>query len=149
MSHSPNGLRTLLFALILVAVTAAGCSNHSPGAAQVSAAAPAVAETRLDLPQIIDAATVDALRSRDDVVVLDVREDWEFAGGHVPGALWLPLGELANRTHELPQDKTILAVCRSGNRSGQATEFLANQGFAVHNMAGGMIAWEQAGLPIE
>jgi rhodanese-related sulfurtransferase len=129
--------------LIVSAVIVSGC-----GAAP--AAAP-VAEARAleSLPATIDAATANQRAGRDDVVVVDVREADEFASGHVPGATWIPLGELPARLNELPRDKTVVAVCRSGNRSGQATQLLRQNGFQAHNMAGGMIAWEQAGYAIE
>ena len=103
----------------------------------------------LSLPRDIDALTLDSIRNRDDVFVVDVREDYEYAAGHVPGATLIPLGQLPNRLDEIPDDKTVVAVCRSGNRSGQATQFLQQQGINVHNMQGGMIAWEQAGLEVE
>ena len=64
----------------------------------------------------------------------------------LPGAVWIPLGELPTRLNDIPKDKTVVAVCRSGNRSSQATSFLRGQGFDnVHNMTGGMNDWQQAG----
>ena len=117
------------------------------------AAQPAVevSDLRLEnLPVEVDAATVDKLRQRDDVVIIDVREDWEYNDGHIPGATLVPLGQIPDRLAEIPQDKTVVAVCRSGNRSSQATDFLRQQGFEnVHNMVGGMNAWSQAGYQIE
>ncbi len=78
-----------------------------------------------------------------------MREDWEFAEGHIPDALWIPLGEIPQRVNEIPKDKTVVAVCRSGNRSSRATAFLRQNGFDnVHNMLGGMIAWEKSGYEI-
>ncbi len=89
------------------------------------------------------------IRNRDDVYVLDVREDWEFQSGHVPEANWIPLGELSSRLSEVPTDKTVVAVCRSGNRSGQATQLLRQAGFDAHNMVGGMNSWTSLGLAVE
>ncbi len=138
----------LVVLLVLAALTIAGC-----GAPAAAPAAPAVAVADeaavAELPATIDVAMANDLRGRDDIIILDVREDYEFNAGHVPGAAWIPLGELPNRLDELPKDKTILAICRSGNRSGQATELLLQQGFDVHNVQGGMIAWGQAGLEVE
>jgi rhodanese-related sulfurtransferase len=137
-----------LFVLMLAAVLAiAGCGGNQVA----QQAAPAAAAINLqELPADIDTSTVDSLRNRDDVVILDVREDWEYAEGHIPGAVLLPLGSIPDRLSEIPQDKTVVAVCRSGNRSGQATQFLRQQGFEnVHNMEGGMIAWGEAGLPVD
>lgn len=149
--HTLSGIRTvLLLALLAATLTLSACGGQSspaqPAAAEVGAAA--VVE-KLDLPLNIDAQTVNELRGREDVLVLDVREDFEFAAGHIPGATLIPLGQLSSRLADLPADKTILAVCRSGNRSGQATELLKQKGFDVHNMQGGMIAWENAGFEID
>ena len=120
--------------------------------AQEAPAAPVQVEAgaELDLPVDINTQTVEQLRNRDDVVLIDVREDWEYAEGHIPGATLIPLGQVPDRLSEIPKDKTVVAVCRSGNRSGQATNFLRQQGFEnVHNMQGGMNAWSQTGFDIE
>ena len=81
--------------------------------------------------------------------VLDVRERHEFQAGHIKGARLIPLGELANQMGELPRDREILVVCRSGNRSGTAARRLAQAGYRAVNLTGGMIAWQRAGYPIE
>jgi rhodanese-related sulfurtransferase len=73
--------------------------------------------------------------------LLDVREDFEVASGHIPGIHHIPLGELEVRHTELPKDRSIVAICKSGGRSGGATRFLNAQGYQVQNMAGGMLAW--------
>lgn len=80
------------------------------------------------------------------VLLLDVREDDEWAAGHAPGAVHVPLGTL--RAADLPTDRPVVAVCRSGNRSGVAAAALAQAGLEVVNMAGGMTAWAAAGLPV-
>ena len=72
----------------------------------------------------------------DDVVLLDVREDDEWAAGHAPGAVHVALGDL-DPTAFLG-GKPVIAICRSGNRSGKATATLADAGVPVRNMAGGM-----------
>lgn len=84
--------------------------------------------------------------------VLDVREASEFTGplGHIAGAIWIPLGELEGRKSELPGDRPLLVVCRSGARSGMACDALAGSALsAPTNLSGGMIAWHQQGLPVE
>jgi len=76
--------------------------------------------------------------------VVDVREPAEFEGplGRIPGARLIPLGELAERTDELDTEKPIVAVCRAGGRSAQATVILRRAGFAdIANLAGGMLRW--------
>lgn len=78
------------------------------------------------------------------VQVLDVREPEEFAGplGHIPGARLIPLGELAARSGELDATKPVVAVCRAGGRSAQATTILRRAGLKnVANLAGGMLRW--------
>lgn len=76
------------------------------------------------------------------IIILDVRESAEFAFGHIPGAVSIPLGELEERIHELPQDKNIYVVCRTGTRSGLAAQKLAKKGFSnVWNIVPGMSEW--------
>lgn len=87
----------------------------------------------------------------DDALVLDVREDKEYAAGHIPRAKHIPLGQLAGRLQELDKFKAkpILVTCRSGNRSAHACRILKKAGFeTVFNQAGGIIAWERANLPV-
>jgi sulfur dioxygenase len=87
-----------------------------------------------------------------EVLVLDVREPDEWNGelGRIPGARDLPLGELRARLGELPRDRPIVAVCRSGGRSAEASLILEQAGFPrAANLAGGMIRWHVLGLPME
>ncbi|MCA1978372.1 MAG: rhodanese-like domain-containing protein [Thiobacillus sp.] len=88
----------------------------------------------------------------DDALILDVREPSEFASGHIPRAKHIPLGQLSERLHELDKfkGKPVLVNCRSGQRSARACGQLKKAGFeTVYNLAGGIMAWERAGLPIE
>jgi rhodanese-related sulfurtransferase len=83
-------------------------------------------------------------------VLVDVREEEEFAAGRSPSALWMPLGAL-HAGGDLPADaagRTVLAICRSGNRSQHAVALLTARGVAAVNVAGGMRAWADAGLPV-
>ena len=82
----------------------------------------------------------------DDAVIVDVREADEWAAGHAPNAVHIPLADLPARLDELPDtDDTIPVVCRSGGRSGRAVAWLAAQGFDVANVEGGMRVWHSAG----
>jgi rhodanese-related sulfurtransferase len=82
--------------------------------------------------------------------LLDVREPWEFAQGHVPGARLVPLGELEERVREIPRDRPILSLCHSGQRSLAAAAFLIHEGFTeVTNVDGGTAAWIERGYPVE
>jgi sulfur dioxygenase len=84
------------------------------------------------------------------VQILDVRENDEFTGplGHVAGAVHIPLGQLNVRAGELSGERPIVAICRAGGRSAQATVILRNAGFTrVANLAGGMLRWRAEGHP--
>lgn len=82
------------------------------------------------------------------MVMVDVRTPEEYArDGHIAGSRLMPLATVPVRSNELPIDRTIVCVCRSGARSGAACEALARQGFDVINLRGGMLGWRRAGLP--
>jgi rhodanese-related sulfurtransferase len=86
------------------------------------------------------------------VQILDVREPAEFNGplGHITGAVLIPLGELAERADELARDRPIVALCRAGGRSAQATIILHQAGFKdVANLTGGMLRWRAEGHPVD
>lgn len=90
-----------------------------------------------------------ALVEAGEALLLDVREQDEWQAGHAPGAVHIPLGELERRVAELPRERRVVAVCRSGNRSALATASLRAAGLDVDNLEGGMKAWQKAGLPLE
>lgn len=94
------------------------------------------------------AASEAAVLHGQGAVLVDVREPFEWNAGHAPGATHIPLGQLARRISELPQDKQIVLVCRSGNRSAQATAMLTSAGLDAANLTGGMAAWVRAGQPV-
>jgi rhodanese-related sulfurtransferase len=81
------------------------------------------------------------------VQVLDVREDVEWAYGHIPGATHIPLRQLPARLSEVPDGQTLV-VCKVGGRSAQAVGYLAQHGHDVVNLDGGMLEWEAAGRPM-
>jgi rhodanese-related sulfurtransferase len=88
----------------------------------------------------------------DGVVVIDVREPHEYAGGHVPNASLLPVNSLFARREELPKDKKIVFVCEVGQRSALAAELAAAAGLPadrLFNLDGGTAAWKKAGEPVE
>ena len=84
----------------------------------------------------------------DGAWLLDVREDDEWAAGYAPGARHIPLGELGVRSGEIPQDRTVYVICRSGSRSARAAQALAAAGWEAINVAGGMQHWAAAGRPM-
>lgn len=81
-----------------------------------------------------------------EVLLLDVREDNEWAAGHAPQAVHAPMSRLS--LADVPVGRPVVAVCRSGNRSGRATAALVAAGRDVVNMTGGMKDWAAAGLPV-
>jgi rhodanese-related sulfurtransferase len=95
----------------------------------------------------IDPAEADRLVAAGALMV-DVREDDEWAAGHAPVAAHLPMGQVIDRMGELPTDRTIVCMCRAGGRSGSVALHLAGSGYDVRNIAGGMQAWEALGLPV-
>ena len=100
------------------------------------------------IPEIDVHETKDRLEK--GAVLVDVREQNEFDEERIPGSLLIPLSEFAGRFDELPTDKPLIMQCRSGGRSGQATEFLLANGYEdVVNMAGGILAWKEEALPTE
>jgi hydroxyacylglutathione hydrolase len=88
--------------------------------------------------------------ARGDVTVVDVRNRSEFAAGHLPGALHIPVGYLAERLAEIPRDKTIIVQCQSGGRSAVATSVLQKLGITnAVDLTGGFNAWQSAGHTVE
>jgi rhodanese-related sulfurtransferase len=80
--------------------------------------------------------------------LLDVREDDEWAAGHAPEAVHIPVGALAERAAEIPQDREVFVICRSGARSAYAAQALAGAGWKTVNVADGMTGWAVAGRPM-
>ena len=106
------------------------------------------------LPGVFDVepeAVQENMRSP-EVVIVDVRSPAEYKGelGHVPGSQLMVLDTLDQRIQELPKDKAIIFVCRSGGRSARASAFAMSLGFTeVYNMQGGMIRWNERGFKTE
>lgn len=85
----------------------------------------------------------------DDSYLLDVREPGEWSAGHAPGAHHIPMMEIPARLAELPTERDVMVVCRSGGRSGQVVAYLMGNGWDnVRNVEGGMQDWAAAGRPL-
>ena len=85
-----------------------------------------------------------------DFVLLDVREEDEFVAGHIPGAVNLPLSELQFRMDEVDEEKAVVLVCRTSNRSEMAAQILSANGYDnLYHLVEGTAHWMQRGLPIE
>lgn len=146
--------RTVMLFLALLLLIVTGCSGNA-GADTVGSNTNGNTEvnTEIDLSTlapILDAQTVAAIKDHADVLLIDVREQVEYDAGHIPGITLIPMGEVPGRLAEIPKDKTVIITCRSGNRSSQVASYLQGQGFTnIHDLQGGIIAWQQAGLPVE
>jgi len=141
-------MKQRIFGLLLISIIAilSGCG-------QPAAPAPVTADGQIDLaalPALVDPTTVNQIRERSDVLLIDVREQSEYDAGHIPGITLIPMGEIPNRLADIPKDKTVIVSCQSGRRSAQVASFLQEQGFTnVHDLDGGFSAWERAGVPVE
>ena len=144
-------LKRYIVLLLVLSSLLVGCATPAPAAPKdTPQAVSATVAQPMALPADVTPKTVEELRATGAIVVIDVREPDEFAEGRIPGATLIPLGQLADRTDEVPTDVPVVMVCRSGNRSGQAVQLLQKAGFTnIHNMTGGMNAWTQAGYIAE
>lgn len=149
--HSPL-LRLFFGAAILIAATALliGCNSALPApVAQAKAAVTVVAPPEVN-------TTISPLEYEEQFIaagaqhqLIDVRTPEEFAGGHIAGAVNIPLQELSQRLGEISTEQPVVLYCRSGNRSAQAAQLLAKAGYPQIYDLGGIIAWQQAGFSIE
>jgi rhodanese-related sulfurtransferase len=140
--------RTLSIFVLGVAAFVAACSPATPTAAP-PAATPAQSAPVAIQPLPAEVSTADALALREaGAFVLDVRQPDEWAAGHIPDATLIPLGDLPARVAEVPKDRQVVVVCRSGNRSATGRDVLLGAGYpSVTSMAGGMNDWTAAGYP--
>jgi rhodanese-related sulfurtransferase len=103
----------------------------------------ATSETELDPQRVAE------LARSGEAELIDVRLDYEFEAGHLEGARHLEVNELTAQADSIPKDRPAVFYCRSGNRSGMAAQAFREAGWDAHNMAGGITAWVDAGLPLE
>ncbi len=124
-------------AFLVVLVAAAGIvlsQQRAPAATQ--------------LPAEISVAQA-AQAQKDGAFVLDVRQLEEWAQGHISGATLIPLEELPNRLSEVPRNREVVVVCRTGIRSAEGRDVLKSAGFTrVTSMAGGLTQWQAQGMPL-
>src|SRR5690348_10434150 len=92
---------------------------------------------------------VSKLMAAGQIQLIDVRARHEHEAGRIAGGRLLELSQLASEAHTIDSDRPVVFYCRSGSRSAMATEAFAQAGYDAHNMAGGMLQWEAAGLPID
>jgi rhodanese-related sulfurtransferase len=99
-------------------------------------------ETELDPKRVEELA-------RENAELIDVRRDYEWDGGRIPGARHVEVNELTSQAGSIPKDQPVVFYCRTGNRSGMAAQAFREAGYDAYNMAGGIQAWVDAGLPLE
>ena len=99
-------------------------------------------------PPTITAGEAYVATNHGSALLLDVREPQEWQAGHAPHADHIPVGQLESRLGELPRDREIITVCRSGRRSALAARQLTRHGYQATNLRAGMTAWADDGLPI-
>ncbi len=104
--------------------------------------------TRKKSNQLSPIQAADGARG-EELVLVDVREHDERAQARPADSRHIPLGDLPGRIGELPTDRTVAFICRSGSRSQMTTRAAAKRGLAAANVSGGMLAWAAAGLPVE
>ena len=147
--------RTIVAALAVM--TLAACSSETGGegraAATTASPTPLVSSVgpAASPVQLVDVAKGVALAADPSVVVIDVRTPAEFAEGHIARAQVVDVSaaDFPDQISKLDPSATYLVYCHSGNRSGQATAFMATLGFSsVYDLDGGIIAWQAAGAPL-
>lgn len=131
------------------------CSSGAPPAAPAPGAAPAAtpaSEAPASQPGATDVAGLKAAMDKGPVTVIDVRTREEYALGHVPGAVNIPIDELEGRVSELEsyRKQDLYLICAVGGRSSRATRLLADKGFERPiNVDGGTNGWQSAGYPLQ
>jgi rhodanese-related sulfurtransferase len=100
----------------------------------------------MEVPEI-EVAELVRLRA-DGAPLIDVREPDEYTAAHVPGATLIPLATVPDELAQVPTDGTVYVICAKGSRSMRAAEFYRAQGIEAVNVAGGTIAWVEAGQPV-
>jgi phage shock protein E len=137
----------LLITITILALLLAACGGETAVAPVVDEVPDVEVGT---LPDEVDVHTVASIKDQDDVFLIDVREQWEYDEGHIPGVILIPMSEVPDRLDEIPTSQEVIVTCRSGNRSGQVAEYLRQIGYDnAHNMSGGIVEWESEGYPVE
>lgn len=129
---------------LVVGIGACSSGSPAPAASAAVAAAPEKVNTK-----IAPADYQSKFGAGSDHILIDVRTPEEFASGHIPGSVNIPVDSLGQRLSEVPQDKPVVLYCRSGNRSGQAAQILDQAGYSQIYDLGGIVTWQQQGYPVQ
>jgi rhodanese-related sulfurtransferase len=100
-----------------------------------------------NIPRTLPAIDVKAAQVYPNALLVDVREQDEWDAGHIDGSVHIPMSQMPDRLDELDKKTMTIVVCRSGNRSGKVAAWLINRGYDALNMTGGMLSWNEEGLP--
>ncbi|MCS7088087.1 MAG: rhodanese-like domain-containing protein [Thermoflexales bacterium] len=131
-----------------VSILVAACSNAEQTPPSAGAPQAAQLQQTQALPLEVSVQEARALQEA-GAFVLDVREPFEWEAVRIPGATLIPLGQLAQRVNEVPRDRPVVVICRSGNRSQEGRDILRRAGFTqVTSMRGGLRQWAAAGFPV-
>lgn len=135
-----RALGSLGLVLLLAAFLVAGCNSNKANKAPAAGETPTATEVNYKDISAEELKTM--METNKDLLVVDVREKEEYDQGHIDGTLLIPTTEFQERFTELPMDKPIVLVCRSGRRSAEAAGFLVQQGYTeVYNLSGGVKGW--------
>ena len=138
-----SGRNFIVFGVVICIILAVAAVVYFVNQNKASASEPSA------LPAEISVAAA-YQKYQEGAFLLDVRQPEEWDEYHATGATLIPLGELASRLDEVPSDREIVVICRSGNRSQEGRDILLANGFtAVTSVSGGMLNWSAAGYPIE
>lgn len=128
---------------LAVVLIAAFAVLSNPGGGAPAAGAPAALPAEIDVDEAYQLV-------QDGAFLLDVRTQEEYDAQHVPGVTLIPLDQLESRVNEVPTDKPVVVICRSGNRSDAGRDILLQAGYQqVTSVNGGIQAWQSAGYPVE
>lgn len=101
----------------------------------------------MNVPEVMSIDIEDRVKA--GWTLIDVRETFEFAFGHIPGSVNIPMSEFIDRLSEVPKERVVL-ICRSGGRSEEAGRYLLQNGYSeIVNLIGGTMAWKSAGFQLE
>ena len=144
-------LLSIMLGASLFAIGIAGCSPAPAAQPPVAAADTQQQAVQTAVNEKITPADYQAnfVSSEAPHLLLDVRTRPEFASGHIPGAMNIPVQELSSRLNEVPQDQSVVVYCRSGNRSAQAAQILGNADYSQVYDLGGIASWVDQGYPVE
>ncbi|HRW50677.1 MAG TPA: rhodanese-like domain-containing protein [Caldilinea sp.] len=134
---------------LVVGIGACSSGAPAPAAPAASAGAAVAAAPEKVNTKIAPADYQSKFGSGSEHILIDVRTPEEFASGHIPGSVNIPVDSLGQRLSEVPQDKPVVVYCRSGNRSNQAAQILDQAGYSQIYDLGGIVTWQQQGFPVQ